>query len=171
MYQSNQRDDHDWSENHDRTRHAISHTRRITNGRSRRALLKVLEEKRDNDGSLKKVKVESVRYVESDTALLNRVLGREIGGKQNILVMNDEAHHAYRILQERPDDWDQMEEDEREDWLAERNEATVWVEGPDKIHKHRGINFCVDLSATPYFLGRIGQEQNRPFPWIVSDLA
>jgi type III restriction enzyme len=132
-------------------------------------LLRVLEEERDKDGSLKKVRVESVRYVESDTALLNRVLGREIGSKQNILVMNDEAHHAYRILQDRPEDWDQMEEDEREDWLAERNEATVWVDGLDKIQKRRGINFCVDLSATPYFLGRIGQEENRPFPWIVSD--
>jgi type III restriction enzyme len=134
-------------------------------------LLTVLEEERDKNGSLKKVKVESVRYVESDTALLNRVLGREIGGKQNILVMNDEAHHAYRILQERPEDWEQMEQDEREDWLAERNEATVWVDGLDKINRLRGINFCVDLSATPYFVGRIGQEQNKPFPWIVSDFG
>jgi type III restriction enzyme len=25
------------------------------------------------------------------------------------------------------------------------------------------------LSATPYFLGRVGQETNRPFPWVVSD--
>ena len=134
-------------------------------------MLNVLDEERDKDGSLKKVKVESMRYVESDTALLNRVLGRDIGGKQNILVMNDEAHHAYRILQERPDDWEQMEDDEREDWLAERDEATVWVDGLDKINKLRGINFCVDLSATPYFLGRIGQEQNKPFPWIVSDFG
>lgn len=85
--------------------------------------------------------------------------------------MNDEAHHAYRIFQERPENWDEMDEDEREDWLAERDEATVWIDGLDKISKHRGINFCVDLSATPYFLGRIGQEQNRPFPWIVSDFG
>ena len=135
-------------------------------------LLTVLDEERDKkDGSLKKVKVESVRYVESDTALLDRVLGRDIGGKQNILVMNDEAHHAYRILQERPDEWEQMEDDEHEDWLAERDEATVWVDGLDKVNKMRGINFCVDLSATPYFLGRMGQEQNKPFPWIVSDFG
>ncbi len=60
-------------------------------------LLTVLEEDRDRQGNLKKVIVESVRYVESDTALVNRVLGREVGGKQNILVFNDEAHHAYRI--------------------------------------------------------------------------
>jgi type III restriction enzyme len=50
-------------------------------------MLTVVEEKPDKDGSLKQVTVESVRYVESDTALLNRVLGREIGGKQNILVL------------------------------------------------------------------------------------
>ena len=60
-------------------------------------LLTVIEEEREKDGTLKKVTVESRRYVESDTALVNRVLGREVGGKQNILVMNDEAHHAYRI--------------------------------------------------------------------------
>ena len=29
--------------------------------------------------------------------LMQRLLGREVGGKQNILVLNDEAHHAYRI--------------------------------------------------------------------------
>ena len=50
-------------------------------------------------------------------------------------------------------------------------EATVWIEGLDRIHKLRGINFCVDLSATPYFLGRVGQDTNRPFPWVVSDFS
>ena len=63
-------------------------------------LLTVLDEERETDGTLKKVTVESRRYVESDTALVNRILGREVGGKQNILVMNDEAHHAYRIVRE-----------------------------------------------------------------------
>ena len=50
-------------------------------------------------------------------------------------------------------------------------EATVWIDGLDRIQKLRGINFCVDLSATPYFLGRVGQETNRPFPWVVSDFG
>src|SRR5207249_5920965 len=134
-------------------------------------LLTVLNEERDSQGNLKQVFVESVKYVESDTALINRVLGREIGGKQNILVMNDEAHHAYRILRERPDDWEQMEDDEREDWLAERDEATVWVDGLDRINKLRGINFCIDLSATPYFIGRAGIATNTIFPWVVSDFG
>lgn len=134
-------------------------------------MLEVEEEERDPDGSLRRVKVKLTRYVESDTALLKRVLGREIGGKKNILVMNDEAHHAYRIRQEEPDPEeaeDADEGDEREDFYKE---ATVWVEGLDRIHKHRSINFCVDLSATPYFLGRVGQQANRPFPWVVSDFG
>ncbi|MBZ4632536.1 type III restriction endonuclease subunit R, partial [Mycobacterium avium subsp. hominissuis] len=43
--------------------------------------------------------VEETRYVESDARLMQRLLGHEVGGKQNILVLNDEAHHAYRIRQ------------------------------------------------------------------------
>jgi type III restriction enzyme len=131
-------------------------------------MLTVLEETRDKQGNLEKVWVESFRYVESDTALLNRVLGREIGGKQNILVFNDEAHHAYRIRKLERDEEDEEEEEELEEFVKE---ATVWVEGLDRIHKHRGINFCVDLSATPYFLGRTGPDSNRIFPWTVSDFG
>lgn len=127
-------------------------------------LLDVKDEEHDRDGNLKRALVYRERYVESDTALVNRVLGREIGGKQNILVLNDEAHHAYRIRQEEPDDGE--EEAEIDEFYKE---ATVWIEGLDRINKLRGINFCVDLSATPYFLGRVGQETNRPFPWVVSD--
>ena len=134
-------------------------------------LLTVLEEKKDKQGNLEKVFVESVRYVESDTSLINRVLGREVGGKQNILVMNDEAHHAYRIRrEEQPEEEEELfgEEEEAEEFFKE---ATVWVDGLDRIQKLRGINFCVDLSATPYFLGRVGQATNRPFPWVVSDFG
>jgi type III restriction enzyme len=134
-------------------------------------LLTVLEEQRDKDGTLKKVSVESRRYVESDTALVNRILGREVGGKQNILVMNDEAHHAYRIVREEKAEEEEDlfgEDEEAEDFFKE---ATVWIDGLDRIHKLRGINVCLDLSATPYFLGRVGQQTNRPFPWVVSDFG
>ncbi len=134
-------------------------------------LLTVLREDHDRAGNLKKVHVESVRYVESDASLIQRILGREVGGKQNILVLNDEAHHAYRIKKQEPEaeEGDLFgEEEEAEDFFKE---ATVWIDGLDKIHAKRGINFCVDLSATPYFLGRVGQETNRPFPWVVSDFS
>jgi type III restriction enzyme len=126
----------------------------------------VVGENRDKHENLKSVEIEAIRYRESETAWIKRLFEKEIGGKQNILVLNDEAHHAYRI---RPDE--QFEDEEEEDEEYEKKEATVWIEGLDRIHKHRGINFCVDLSATPYFLGRVGQDANRPFPWVVSDFG
>jgi type III restriction enzyme len=45
------------------------------------------------------------------------------------------------------------------------------VDGLDRINKLRGINFCVDLSATPYFIGRAGSATNTIFPWVVSDFG
>ena len=64
-----------------------------------------------------------------------------------------------------------MEKDEEDDLSTDEEdeaeffkEATVWVDGLDRIHKIEGINFCVDLSATPYYLGRVGQDTNRTFP-------
>jgi type III restriction enzyme len=134
-------------------------------------LLTVLGEERDTQGHLKRVQVESLKYVESDTALVKRVLGRAVGGKQNILVFNDEAHHAYRIRRPEPEASEAELFGEDEDVEAFFQEATVWVDGLDRIHKLRGINFCVDLSATPYYLGRVGQEINRTFPWVVSDFG
>jgi type III restriction enzyme len=118
------------------------------------------------------VVVEETRYVESDARLMQRLLGREVGGKQNILVLNDEAHHAYRIRQGGAGTAEEDAEatnEELEEELA--YEATIWVDGLDRIHKHRRINFCVDLSATPYFLARAGDDTNRIFPWVVSDFG
>ena len=135
-------------------------------------MLVVIERLEDKQGHLKKVVVEATRYIESDTALVNRVLGREVGGKENILVFNDEAHHAYRIRKPEPEEEEEGElfgEEEVSDEFFK--EATVWIDGLDRIHKLRGINFCVDLSATPYYLGRVGQDTNRIFPWVVSDFG
>jgi type III restriction enzyme len=129
--------------------------------------VKVVGEEREKDGSLKKIQIESTYYVESDSSLVNRIIGRDAGNKQNILVLNDEAHHAYRIHREV--DEDQDEDDEGLEEFFE--EAAVWVKGLDKINQQRSINFCVDLSATPYFLGRAGRDTNRPFPWVVSDFG
>ncbi|MEX2115266.1 MAG: type III restriction endonuclease subunit R, partial [Bacteroidota bacterium] len=120
---------------------------------------------------LKRALIESLKYVESDTAVVNRVVGREVGGKQNILIFNDEAHHAYRIRRLEPDESEEDvfgEEDAGEEFFKEAN---IWMEGLDRVHKLRGINYCIDLSATPYFLARVGQETNRPFPWVVSDFG
>lgn len=135
-------------------------------------------EEHDGLGNLQKVQVISTSYRESDKALVQRVLGRATGRKQNLLVFNDEAHHAYRL---QPSD-ESESSTYAEDFLTElfggeeevenfKKEATVWVEGLDKVHAQRGINFCVDLSATPYYLGRMGNQTNRIFPWTVSDFG
>lgn len=134
-------------------------------------MLTVKKEERDEAGNLTHVQVESVRYVESDAHWIERVLGREVGGKQNILVLNDEAHHAYRIRREADETEEEEEFGETEEAEEFFKEATVWVDGLDRIHRLRGINFAADLSATPLFLGRVGQDTNKPFPWVVSDFG
>ena len=134
-------------------------------------LLKIRKEISDKDGTLKKVEIESEKYIETDAALVRRVLERNLGARGNILVFNDEAHHAYRLQSAEEtngmDGADINEDDEIGDYYYQ--EATTWVDGLDKIHKQRGINFCVDLSATPYFLGRAGSETGKIFPWTVSN--
>jgi len=106
------------------------------------------------------------RGVESDSAFCKRVL-KELGNKQNILVINDEAHHAYRPAPMPEDLREQLSPEE----LAERKEATVWVEGLDKINSVRGINFCADFSATPFYIRGSGYPEGTPFPWVVYDFS
>jgi type III restriction enzyme len=106
------------------------------------------------------------RGMESDTAFCRRVL-KELGNKQNILVINDEAHHAYRPAPLPEELREQLSDEE----IAEREEATVWVSGLDRIHAVRGINFCADFSATPFYIKGSGYHEGKPFPWIVSDFG
>lgn len=106
------------------------------------------------------------RGAESNAAFCRRVL-KELGNKRNILVINDEAHHAYRPA---PLPEEVRKALSAED-IADREEATVWVSGLDKINAERGINFCADFSATPFYIKGSGYEEGAPFPWIVSDFG
>jgi len=119
---------------------------------------------RPQDGSRSRSVVQ--RGVESDSAFCRRVL-KELGSKQNILVANDEAHHAYRPAPLADEVKAQLSADE----IKEREEATVWVSGLDKINAVRGINFCADFSATPFYIKGSGYEEGAPFLWIVSDFG
>jgi type III restriction enzyme len=125
------------------------------------------------DGSPKAFTVKEVQYLESDAAFLKRVLGGRKGRSSAILVLNDEAHHAYRRGTLEDDD-PYGEEDE----VTEANvrEATVWIEGLDRMNKvlggrANGIRLCVDLSATPFYIQGSGNEVGKPFPWVVSDFS
>ncbi|NPV14009.1 DEAD/DEAH box helicase family protein [candidate division WOR-3 bacterium] len=106
------------------------------------------------------------RGVESDTAFCRRVL-KELGEKSHILVINDEAHHAHRPAPLAEETKKELTKEE----IAEREEATVWVNGLDRIQRVRGINFCADFSATPFYIRGSGYPEGEPFPWVVSDFG
>nr|WP_268747093.1 DEAD/DEAH box helicase family protein [Methylacidiphilum kamchatkense] len=103
---------------------------------------------------------------ESDTAFCRRVL-KELGNKGNLLVINDEAHHGYRPAPLSEEERVQLTPEE----AAEQEQATVWVGGLDRINAVRGINFCADFSATPFYIRGSGYFEGEPFPWIVSDFG
>lgn len=129
-------------------------------------LLRMIEEKTAK-GELKSAVVETEKYVESDAAVVRRVVGRDFGGKRNILVLNDEAHHAYRVRKGDGGEGGLLGDDEAD--RIDRKTATVWIDGLDRAQKTRGINFCVDFSATPYFLSAAGKNAGEIFPWTVSN--
>ncbi|MGH6864694.1 MAG: DEAD/DEAH box helicase [Methyloceanibacter sp.] len=82
-----------------------------------------------------------------------------------LMVLNDEGHHAYRPAPVPEGETLTAEE------KADREEATVWVAGLDKINAACGIGFCIDLSATPFYIHGSGYPEGSPFPWIVSDFS
>lgn len=105
------------------------------------------------------------RGVKSDEAYAREVLG-EMSNAKNIIVINDEAHHAWRINPEA-----------RGKYIRERDlrdsaeEATVWIDGLDRIHKTRGILRCHDFSATPFYPSGKKASEETLFTWIVSDFG
>ena len=102
---------------------------------------------------------------ESDEAYTRRVLG-PLANAKNLVVINDEAHHAYR----KPADI-KVSKADAEAFGIDLDEATRWVEGLDRIHKTRRIARCFDLSATPFApTGRTNTEAGL-FSWVVSDFG
>ena len=95
---------------------------------------------------------------ETPDAFAKRVLG-ELHERAPIMVLNDEGHHAYRPA---------LADDE----LSKEHEGpTVWISGLDMINQACGVGFCVDLSATPFYIQGSGHPEGKPFPWLVSDFG
>lgn len=102
---------------------------------------------------------------ESDEAYTRRVLGK-LATYKDIVIINDEAHHAYRKPAEV-----KISKKEAEELGIDLEEATRWIEGLDRIHKTRRIQRCFDLSATPFApTGKASTEEGL-FDWIVSDFG
>lgn len=102
---------------------------------------------------------------ESDEAFTRRVLGK-LAAYKDIIVINDEAHHAYR----KPPEVKISKKVAAEQGI-DLDEATRWIEGLDRIHATRRIQRCFDLSATPFAPTGKKSTDTALFDWIVSDFG
>ncbi|MBZ5540494.1 MAG: DEAD/DEAH box helicase family protein [Acidobacteriia bacterium] len=97
----------------------------------------------------------------SDEAYVREVL-EDMATAQNIVVINDEAHHAWRIAPKSTIKGVAKEDIE---------EATKWVGGLDRINRTRGILSCFDFTATPFAPTGKRSGEETLFQWIVSDFG
>ena len=102
------------------------------------------------------------RGAKSDEAWVREALGDEMSRSRNLLVINDEAHHAWRIPPGRL---------ANEFFKKDLEEATKWVEALDRLHRARGILRCYDFTATPFVPSGKKASEEALFGWIVSDFS
>lgn len=112
----------------------------------------------DSEEQIKEKKGVDKRGAKSDEAYVREALG-DMAGARNILVINDEAHHAWRV------------NPKAKGSAKDKEEATIWVGGLDRIHKARGILACYDFSATPFAPSGNRNADEALFDWIISDFS
>lgn len=119
----------------------------------------------ETEDQLKKKRSVDKRGAKSDEAYTREVL-EELSRGQNLVVINDEAHHAWRVNLEAIGKYERTR-----DLIDSAVEATVWIGGLDRIHKTRGILSCYDFTATPFAPSGKRSTEEMLFPWIVSDFG
>ena len=115
----------------------------------------------ETDQQLSKSRSVDKRGPKSDEAYIRDVLGPMAAAK-NLLVINDEAHHAWRVSSDKKTP---------ELNKADKDTATKWIGALDRIHRVRGILDCYDFSATPFVPGGRRSSEEALFGWIVSDFG
>ena len=115
----------------------------------------------ETEEKLSKKKSVDKRGPKSDEAYVKEIL-QDMSGSRNILVINDEAHHAWRIAP-----------GEKAKGISKDDieEATKWIGGLDRIQNARGILKCYDFSATPFVPSGKKASEEALFGWIVSDFG
>ena len=101
------------------------------------------------------------RGAKSDAAYVRDVLG-EMSLARNLIVINDEAHHAWRVS---------AGSGFRGVSRSDIEEATKWVGGLDRLYRARGLLTCYDFSATPFAPSGRSSSEEALFGWIVSDFG
>lgn len=94
----------------------------------------------------------------SDRVYAKQVLD-DMAKAENFIVINDEAHHAWRV----------PAVSKTKGLKKDQIEATIWVSGLDRLHKSNGILRCFDLSATPFAPSGGKSGEDALFEWVVSD--
>lgn len=118
----------------------------------------------ESEEQVKKKRSVDKRGALSDEAYVRAVLG-DMASNRDILVINDEAHHAWRVPPDsKASDFGKEDKEGVE-------EARKWVQGLDRIHTTRGILRCHDFTATPFSPGGKKDANERVFGWVVSDFG
>src|SRR5947208_8091124 len=112
---------------------------------------------------------EELNTQETEGQMLQRVMP-DLMGMNNILAINDEAHHCYR---EKPQDVDdeELKGDERKEAEKNNEAARLWISGLETVNRKLGLSRVIDLSATPFFLRGSGYAEGTLFPWTMSDFS
>lgn len=115
----------------------------------------------ETDAEIAKKKGVDKRGAKSDERYVRDVLG-DMAAARNLMVINDEAHHAWRAPA-----------GVRIPGVskADADEATKWVGGLDRIHRARGVLGCYDFSATPFAPSGKKSSDEALFGWIISDFG
>ena len=119
----------------------------------------------ESEEQIRKRRSVDKRGTKSDEAYSREVLG-EMANARNLLVINDEAHHAWRVNRESEGKYLRSRE-----MKESAEEATVWIGGLDRLHSSRGILACYDFSATPFTPSGKKSSEEALFSWIVSDFG
>ena len=99
----------------------------------------------------------------SDEKFAEKILDHD---GQRVLVINDEAHHAWRGTTKWGEKREKITNSDPEEFRATR-----WMEGLDRIHKSRTVIKCHDFSATPFVPTGHASGVDNIFTWIISDFS
>ena len=112
---------------------------------------------------------EAPSTIETEGKMIRRVCPG-LMGRQNVVVINDEAHHCYRHKVGEEEER-KVAAEEREEAKKNEEAARVWISGLEAIKRKLGLRVVYDLSATPFFLRGSGYREGRLFGWVVSDFS
>lgn len=111
---------------------------------------------------------EKLNTLETEGQMIQRVMP-DLMGLQNIIVINDEAHHCYR---EKPGNFDdELKGDDKKEAEENNKAARLWISGLEAVNRKLKVTRVVDLSATPFFLSGSGYAEGTLFPWTMSDFS